>query len=145
MKHQDDCIFCKIIKGEIPNYTVYEDDDFLAFLDIFPSHKGHTLIIPKKHYADILNLPEELASKVLIIGKRIVAAMEKSINADGYNFVQNNREQAGQEVMHYHMHIIPRYKSGAKGVKNAFNPAGEEYSPEKDELKEIAKLIKSAL
>ncbi len=142
---KDDCIFCKIVRGEIPSYKLYEDDDFLVFLDAFPAHRGHTLIIPKEHCTDILDLPYELANKVMGIGKKVVEAMEKSINADGYNFAQNNREVSGQAVMHYHLHIIPRYNDEPKGAKNMFQAEGLEYKPTKEELEEIAGKIKARL
>ena len=109
MKNEN-CIFCKIAAGEIPSATIYEDDDFRVILDIEPASKGHALILPKEHYANLYELPEELASKVLIVAKKVIASMTEIVGCDGYNVLQNNGEVAGQTVFHFHMHLIPRYK-----------------------------------
>ena len=107
---QDNCIFCKIAAGEIPSATIYEDADFRVILDIEPASKGHALILPKEHYANLYELPDELASKVLLVAKTVVTKMTEILNCDGYNVLQNNGEVAGQTVFHYHMHLIPRHK-----------------------------------
>lgn len=103
------CIFCKIIEGEIPSSKVYEDDDILAILDISQTTRGHTLVMPKKHYDDFLQMPEKefgaLMEKVQQIADRIV----KKMNAKGCNILINTGETAGQTVRHVHVHIIPRY------------------------------------
>lgn len=104
------CIFCKIAGGEIPSATIYEDEDFRVILDIEPAAKGHALILPKEHYANLYELPEDLASKALIVAKNVIAKMTDILECDGYNVLQNNGECAGQTVFHYHMHLIPRYK-----------------------------------
>ena len=109
MKNEN-CIFCKIAAGEIPSATLYEDDDFRVILDIEPASKGHALILPKEHYANLYELPEELASKVLIVAKKVITSMTEIVGCDGYNVLQNNGEVAGQTVFHFHMHLIPRYK-----------------------------------
>lgn len=114
---KEDCIFCKIAAGEIPSATVYEDEDFRVILDIEPATKGHALILLKEHYANLYELPEELASKVLVVAKKVVQAMSSIVNCDGYNILQNNGESAGQTVFHYHMHLIPRYKDDAVNIK----------------------------
>ncbi|MFC4651838.1 HIT family protein [Lactococcus nasutitermitis] len=105
----DNCIFCKIIAGEIPSTKIYEDDDVLAFLDITQTTKGHTLVVPKKHYHNILAMtPGESAilfSKVPALANKIV----QNLNATGMNILQNNEEIAGQSVFHTHIHLIPRY------------------------------------
>lgn len=106
----DNCIFCKIAAGDIPSATIYEDDDFRVILDIEPASKGHALILPKEHYANLYELPEELASKALIVAKKVITKMTQIVKCDGYNVLQNNGEVAGQTVFHYHMHLIPRYK-----------------------------------
>jgi histidine triad (HIT) family protein len=106
----DGCIFCKIAAGEIPSATVYEDEDLRVIADISPANLGHLLIIPKEHAADLTELPAETACKVMLTAKRVVAAMKKGLCPDGVNVLQNNGEAAGQTVMHYHMHIIPRYR-----------------------------------
>lgn len=112
----DNCIFCKIANGEIPSATIYEDDDFRAILDLGPASKGHALLLPKEHYADIYSLPDETAAKVLPVAKKIVTRMKDILGCDGYNLVQNNGEPAGQTVFHFHLHMIPRYKNDDVGL-----------------------------
>ncbi|MDD6662633.1 MAG: HIT family protein [Lachnospiraceae bacterium] len=114
---ENNCIFCKIANGEIPSATVYEDEDFRAILDLNPASKGHTLIIPKKHAANLFELPEETAEKVLSIAKKLGARLKEGLHAEGLNVVQNNGEAAGQTVMHFHMHLIPRYNNDTVNVK----------------------------
>ena len=104
-----DCIFCKIAAGEIPSATIYEDEDFRVILDLGPATKGHALILPKQHFADITQMPEELTAKAFVLAKKIVTS-------DGYNIVQNNGEAAGQTVFHFHIHLIPRYTNDHAGV-----------------------------
>ena len=107
---KEDCIFCKIAAGEIPSATLYEDEDFRVILDIEPASKGHALILPKEHYANLYELDDEIAGKVLILAKKLVTALTDILGCDGYNIVQNNGRVAGQTVFHYHMHLIPRYE-----------------------------------
>ncbi len=104
------CIFCKIAAGEIPSVTLYEDEDFRVIMDIQPASKGHALILPKDHYANLYELSDELASKVLVLAKKMVTALTDILGCDGYNIVQNNGTVAGQTVFHFHMHLIPRYE-----------------------------------
>lgn len=104
------CIFCKIAAGEIPSTTIYEDEDFRVILDIEPASKGHALIIPKEHYANLYELDDALAAKVLVLAKKLTTTLKEVLGCDGYNIVQNNGEAAGQTVFHFHMHLIPRYK-----------------------------------
>lgn len=106
----DKCIFCKIANGEIPSATVYEDDMFRVILDLGPATRGHALILPKNHFADVCALDEKTAAKVLAIGAKVGAAMKEGLGCAGFNLVQNNGEAAGQTVMHFHMHVIPRYE-----------------------------------
>ena len=106
----DDCIFCKIIKGEIPSYKVYEDENVYAFLDIKPLSKGHTLVLPKQHYKDILDIPDELLCEVNKVSKRIVKKIQKKYSPLGFIINQNNGERAGQTIAHYHLHIKPVYE-----------------------------------
>lgn len=105
---KDDCIFCKIIKGEIPSFTVYEDEDFKVILDRFPAAPGHVLIIPKVHYSDMFELSEEAAAKLYPLAKKIAERVKEVTGSEGINIVQNNGEAAGQSVYHFHLHIIPR-------------------------------------
>ncbi|MEE8885930.1 MAG: HIT family protein [Eubacteriales bacterium] len=112
----EDCIFCKIAAGEIPSTTIYEDDDFRVILDLGPATKGHALILPKEHYANITEIPDELLQKAIVLAKKVVTYMMKALPCDGYNVVQNNGEAAGQTVFHFHIHLIPRYKNDGAGV-----------------------------
>lgn len=107
---KEDCIFCKIAAGDIPSATIYEDADFRVILDIEPASKGHALILPKEHYANLYELSDELAAKALLVAKKVITKMTDIVGCDGYNILQNNGTQAGQTVFHYHMHLIPRYK-----------------------------------
>ncbi|MFA7662300.1 MAG: HIT family protein [Patescibacteria group bacterium] len=106
-----DCIFCKIVSGEIPSYKVYEDDDILAFLDIIPVNPGHTLVIPKKHYETILDTPDDVLKNILVVSKRIAQKIMEVTGAEGFNFNQNNFSVSGQVVPHVHFHIIPRFEN----------------------------------
>ncbi|MFA6393327.1 MAG: HIT family protein [Patescibacteria group bacterium] len=103
-----DCVFCKIIKGEIPDYPVYEDELTLAFLDIGPVNYGHTLIVPKEHYANIDEVPEDILCAVIKTVKKIGAALKTGLNVKGYNVMENNDPVAGQVIPHLHFHVIPR-------------------------------------
>lgn len=105
-----ECIFCKIIEGEIPSNTIYEDEEFKVILDLAPAAKGHALILPKEHYADIYEIDEEVAGRVMKLAKKLAIHMTKVLGCDGFNILQNNREVAGQTVFHFHVHLIPRYK-----------------------------------
>ena len=100
---QDDCIFCKIVAGEIPSQTLYEDEKFKVILDVGPATRGHALILPKNHYANLYELPEEDAAEAMKLAKRMMIKMTEKLNCDGFNIVQNNGEVAGQTVFHFHM------------------------------------------
>ena len=104
-------IFEKIVNREIPATIVYEDEDTLAFMDIGPIIKGHTLVIPKTCYDPVTETPDEVLTKLILVAKRIAAAQMKSLGADGVNIIQNNGAAAGQEVPHIHMHVIPRFEN----------------------------------
>jgi len=104
-----DCIFCKLANGEIPTAKLYEDDDFAVILDAAPATKGHALIIPKAHYANIHELPDELVSKAFILAKKTGTRLQNAMEADGLNIMQNNGVAAGQTVFHFHIHLIPRW------------------------------------
>lgn len=112
----DNCIFCKLANGDIPTATLYEDDDFRVILDAGPAAKGHALILPKEHYANLYELDDELAAKVLVLAKKMITKLTALLNCDGYNIVQNNGEAAGQTVFHFHLHMIPRYKDDEVGL-----------------------------
>ncbi len=113
---KDNCIFCKIANGEIPSNTVYEDKNFRVILDLGPATRGHALLIPKEHADNLYELPEELAAEVLPAAKKVAAAMRKKLQCDGLNLVQNNGETAGQTVMHFHLHMIPRYENDGQQI-----------------------------
>ena len=102
----DNCIFCKIANGEIPSATLYEDEDFRVILDLGPASKGHALILPKEHAANLYELPDELAAKAMVVAKKMGSVLAKGLNCDGLNVVQNNGEAAGQTVFHFHIHLI---------------------------------------
>lgn len=113
----DDCIFCKIVKGEIPCTKVYEDDSFIGILDVKPKAEGHTLIISKKHYRNLLDMPSTLGNEIFSIAKEIALKLIKEGKGEGFNLIVNNESSAGQVVMHTHLHIIPRKTGdGLKGI-----------------------------
>lgn len=105
------CIFCKIINNEIPSKKIYEDDDVLAILDISQATKGHTLVLPKKHYSDLTEIEDYEYLKVMSIAKDLSKSIKNTFNASGINLLNNCGETAGQTVMHFHVHIIPRYNN----------------------------------
>lgn len=130
MSQDQNCIFCKIVNGEIPAYKVYEDEHVLAFLDISQVTKGHTLVIPKNHHKDLYELPTEAAEKIFSVVPKIANSIKKSFNPIGLNLLNNNGEAAGQTVFHYHLHIIPRYGKG-DGFGAVWKSHQSEYSEEK--------------
>ena len=128
-----DCIFCKIINGEIPSYTVYEDDIVKVFLDIEPNTNGHMLIIPKKHFTNIVDIDLDTMNHIVKIQKEMYELVKNKLGVEGATFAQNN--DLGQDVKHYHMHLIPRYKND--GWKNSYN------SNNKNNVEEIYNKLKS--
>lgn len=133
-----DCIFCKIVRDELPSYKVYEDANTLAFLDIRPVNAGHTLVIPKEHSTNIFDIAPEDWLAVADTVRRVAVAIEKSVRADGVNIGMNNREHAGQVVHHPHVHIIPRFKGdGLKLMPQRTYKEGE--------AEQTAKKIRAAL
>ena len=132
---KDDCIFCKIANGDIPTNTLYEDEMFRVILDLGPATKGHALILPKEHYNDIYEISEDTAADAMRLAKKMVQSMTDKLHADGFNLVQNNGETAGQTVMHFHLHLIPRYKKDGQRI------GWKTTSPSTRELDEIRKTI----
>lgn len=132
---KDDCIFCKLANGVFETNKIYEDDDFTAILDAGPATRGHALIIPKEHYANIYELPEDIAGRAFILAGKLAAQMTDKLLCDGFNIVQNNGEAAGQTVFHFHMHLIPRYKGD--GAMIQWKPG----KPTDEEQKELCKLL----
>ena len=131
-----DCIFCMLANGEIPTATLYEDGEFRVIMDANPATKGHCLILPKAHYANIYEMPEDLTGRAFVLAKRMAGRLTEALGCDGFNLVQNNGEEAGQTLFHFHIHLIPRYKGGERIVANwTQTPLPEEW---KDEV--LAKL-----
>lgn len=116
-----DCIFCKIISGEMSSFVLYEDDTFKVVLDRFPTTEGHTLIIPKAHAKDMFDLPEETAKKLYPLAQKIGKKLMKATGATGLNIVQNNGEVAGQSVHHFHMHLVPRKENDGVTLNQGSN------------------------
>lgn len=113
----DNCIFCKLAGGDIPTNAVYEDEDFKVILDASPASRGHCIILPKTHAADIFELPEEYCEKIMSVAKKCAGVLRKVLSCDGINILQNNGEAAGQTVFHLHVHLIPRYKDDKVHIK----------------------------
>ncbi len=105
----EDCIFCRIIKGEIPARKVFEDDDHIAFLDIQPANPGHTLVLPKRHYPTLAETPDEELGKLFVIAKRAAKAAADAVGTPAFNLIVNNGPEAGQIIGHVHIHAIPRF------------------------------------
>lgn len=134
----DNCIFCKIAQGEIPSNTIYEDDSFRVILDNGPATKGHALVLPKEHYADLFEIPEDVLAGASKVAKKVAGNLKDKLGCDGLNLIQNNGEAAGQTVMHFHLHIIPRYENDGQHI--LWKPT----SPSAEELVEIKNTIVGA-
>ena len=117
---KEDCIFCKIAAGSIPSKTLYEDSDFRVILDVAPAAKGHAMILPKVHADNLLELPDEIASKVMVLAKKAAVQMKEKLSCEGIQLIQNNGKAAGQTVFHFHLHIIPRYHDDSQTI--SWNP-----------------------
>lgn len=131
----DNCIFCKIVNGDIPSKMLHEDGEFKVILDLGPATKGHALILPKNHYRNLYELPDDMASKVMLLAKKMASQMTDKLECDGFNLVQNNGEAAGQTVFHFHLHLIPRYNGDGQTL------GWKEQELTADELEEIRKII----
>lgn len=134
----DNCIFCKLANGDIPTNSIYEDDDFKVILDASPATKGHALILPKQHYANIFEIEDETLAKAAKLAKKIMTHEKDVLGCEGYNLVQNNGDVAGQTVFHFHMHLIPRYLNAKNN--DILNWSHETFSPE--EMAEIRDSLK---
>lgn len=132
---KEDCIFCKLANGVFPTNSIYEDEDFNVILDLGPASKGHALILPKEHANDLYELPDETAGKAMVLAKKLAKVLKDKLSCPGLNLVQNNGEVAGQTVMHFHLHLIPRYEKDETVV--GWKPG----SPSQEELAEIRKQI----
>ena len=113
-----DCIFCKLANGEIPTAKLCENEEFTVILDAGPASRGHALVLPKAHYANICEIPDDLCGRAFIMAKHTSERLAKAMHCDGFNIVQNNGEAAGQSVFHMHIHLIPRYAGSAPIVAN---------------------------
>ncbi len=133
------CIFCKIANGEIPSYTLYEDDDFKVIMDINPASKGHAIVIPKNHYKNLFELDEAVASRALVVAKKVATELAAELKCDGFNLLQNNEEIAGQTIFHFHIHLIPRYADDTVAFKTTPGSIDEAFA------KELADKIRTKL
>ncbi len=134
------CLFCKIVNKEIPSSIIYEDKEFLSFLDISPLNKGHALVMPKQHYKTFLDLPKKELSGINLVCQKIAAGIVKATNAHGFNLIQNNNAAASQSVDHVHFHIVPRFTDDG----HRFPPRGKKrYAGKEAEI--MAAKIKSLL
>lgn len=129
------CIFCSIIAGDIPSYKVYEDEGYFAFLDIFPAGKGHTLVIPKSHHADIHSMPADLYGGMATAAKKVADLLMNKLRSEGTTIFQMNREAGWQTVFHAHMHVIPRWNNDGLHKPWDIAPANQE------DLAELKKLL----
>jgi histidine triad (HIT) family protein len=133
----EDCIFCKLANGVFPTNFIYEDEDFKVILDANPATKGHSLILPKKHFKNLLDADEEILKKALPLAKKLSNKLIEVLKCDGVNVLQNNNEAAGQAVFHLHIHLIPRYKDEKEHMLS--------WKPNKfsdEEMKSIAENLK---
>ena len=131
-----ECIFCQIVSGQIPSSKVYEDEEVLAFLDITQVTKGHTLVIPKKHYRNMLEMDAEAASSLFARVPKIAKQLQEKLGASGINIINNNEEAAGQTVFHTHVHLLPRFDA-TDGLKLTF----ETHEPDFAALAQLAQEV----
>lgn len=136
---KDDCIFCKLANGDIPTNTLYEDDCVRVIFDAEPAAEGHVLILPKEHFDNIYELDDDTAGHVFKVAKKIATAMNKTLDMDGLNVVQNNGEAAGQTVFHFHMHIIPRHND------DTVNVSWEKHKVSSERIKDITDEVRKYL
>ncbi|MBD3312050.1 HIT domain-containing protein [archaeon] len=136
---KEPCVFCKIVAGEVPSYKVYEDDEVLAFLDVNPVNPGHLLVVPKAHYKTITDMPKDLYEEIAEKVWELSLKMQKALDPDGMNIVQNNNEHAGQLVPHYHVHVIPRYS----GDSDRYIEEWKTKDLSKEEMKEVQAKLQS--
>ena len=136
---KEDCVFCKIVSGDIPSNTIYENSEFKVIMDASPAAKGHVLVLPKEHYKDIYDIDAETAGKLFQLAAVVARALKEVLNCDGLNILQNNGVIAGQTVFHYHMHLIPRYEGDDVTVK------WEGHSMDAEEMDQLRRDIRKAL
>ena len=130
------CIFCKLANGEIPTRSIYEDKQFKVIMDMNPLSKGHCLILPKEHYKNLYDIPEQVLADAITLAKKMAITMTEKLGATGFNIVQNNNESAGQTVFHFHIHLVPRYDEDGEPI--SWTPT----SPSSEELDQVYALLK---
>lgn len=130
---KDDCIFCKLANHVFDTNIIYEDTDFTVILDAAPANPGHALILPKNHYQDVFDIDSEILGKAMQLAKKIAVKQTEVLGCDGVNIIQNNKEAAGQSVLHYHLHVIPRFSND--GQKMLWKP-GEISDEKQKEIRE---------
>ena len=135
----DSCIFCKIVDGQIPSTTIFEDENVKVILDIAPAAKGHAILLVKQHVANIFELDSEVAGKVFSVVPKVAKALKEELGCDGMNILQNNGVEAGQTVFHLHIHFIPRWKEDTIQIKWTPNSYAD------GEADQIAKAVKERL
>ena len=135
----DNCIFCKIINGDIPSAVVFENDEFKAILDRFPSNEGHVLIMPKEHCANIFEMDPEKGGRLFALAVKIASAMKEALGFENMNVLQNNGPVAGQTVNHFHLHLIPRYEN------DSVNVSWPQMDLTDEQIEEVRKKISSIL
>lgn len=136
------CVFCDIVAGRAPASVVYEDDRAVAFMDLFPVHPGHTLVVPRRHVPDLLTCPDDVAAHLFAVSARLAPAVLTATAAQGFNVWTANGEAAGQEVFHLHLHILPRHANDAFGLRF---PKGYPRQASREELDRVASAIKAHL
>ena len=139
MQTDKDCIFCKIVAGEIPSFQLYEDNDTLSFMDINPAHEGHALVIPKEHWKNVYETPDTCLAAVVKTVKKIAQAVMTTLSPDGVNVVQANGKGAAQSVEHFHMHVLPRTLGDGLKLNWGLAPGDME------QIRALSERIKSAL
>ena len=135
----ENCIFCKLANGDIPTATVYEDEYLRAIMDAAPANKGHIIILPKSHAANIYELEDEYVSRAFVLAKKLAVALKKLTGCDGVNILQNNGVAAGQTVFHFHVHVIPRFKDDDCTI--VWKPTSYEDGEASEVAKKIAELL----
>ena len=142
----ESCNFCEIVSGENPASIIYEDGNVLAFMDLHPANVGHTLVVPKEHWETVYDIPEKVLSNLFAVVKRISVAVKKAVGAEGISILQFNERAAGQSVMHFHVHVIPRFREDtiSKLMGAMLGPTGFEKAEIQD-LEEIKRKIRRNL
>lgn len=132
---KEDCLFCKLANGKIPTNSIYEDEDFNVIMDIDPATKGHCIILPKTHAANLYELPEEYCEKIFSVAKKCGTVLKETLKCDGLNVLQNNGEIAGQTEFHLHVHLLPRYADDSVNMKF-------QHGTVKESVEETAEIIR---